>query len=361
MDSPSAMSSRRPAPHAHAGASVERIMLQVCLALLPATAFGLYLFGWPALLLWTVTCVSAVATEAFCLLLQDRSLQRLGDSSALLTGWLLALSLPPWAPWWIGAGGAAFAIAVGKHVYGGLGQNIFNPAMLARVALLVSFPVQMTTWAQPLGLATPSLHDALGIIFTGAAAPDGLTGPTILGELKTAQPAGTVPQLILGHFSWFEASLGRTGGSLGETSELLVLLGGLWLLGLRIISWHIPVAMLATTAVLAALFHQIDPAHHAGALVHLGSGGVMLGAFFIATDYVTSPSSKTGQLLFGAGCGAVMFAIRSWGGFPEGVGFAVLFMNALTPLLDRYCKPRAYGRTLRGNPIEPAPLPRRVR
>ncbi len=341
----------RSAPHAHASASVERIMMQVCLALLPATLFGFHLFGWPAVILWALTCAAALLTEAACLALQGRPLRRVADGSALLTGWLLAMSLPPWAPWWIGVGGAAFAIAVGKHLYGGIGQNIFNPAMLARVALLVSFPVHMTTWVQPEGLLLPGLGESLGIIFQTTAMPDGITGPTVLGDLKTAQSAGTVPALMLAGPSTLDAALGNSAGSLGETSEMLVLIGGLWLLALRIISWHIPVAMLATTGLVAAAFHQADPAHYASPLLHLSSGGVMLGAFFIATDYVTSPSSATGKLLFGMGCGLVMYAIRSWGGFPEGLGFAVLFMNSLTPLLDRYCKPRAYGRTLRGRPV----------
>lgn len=360
MNSMLQVTPRRAAPHTHNTASVDRIMMHVCLALMPATAFGFYLFGFPALLLWLVTCLSAMATEALCLLAQQKSLLRLRDSSALLTGWLLAMTLPPWAPWWIGAGGAAFAIAVGKHLYGGLGQNIFNPAMLARVALLISFPVHMTTWVHPESLSSPDWVHAVSIIFAGSPIPDGVTGATILGELKTAHSAGTVPALQQSHFSWLDANLGFSAGSLGETSELLVLAGAVWLLVLRIISWHIPAAMLATVAVLGFVFHQADASHYASPLVHLSSGGIMLGAFFIATDYVTSPSSKSGQLLFGAGCGLVLFAIRTWGGFPEGVGFAVLFMNALTPLLDRYFKPRAYGRDLRGKPINVKAEARRV-
>lgn len=360
MNSSLPVTPQRAAPHAHDRASVDRIMLHVCLALLPASVFGFYLFSWPALVLWAVTCLSAVVTEALCLWAQQKSLSRLGDASALLSGWLLAMTLPPWAPWWIGAGGAAFAIAVGKHLYGGLGQNIFNPAMLARVALLVSFPVQMTTWVLPTGLDTPGFLASLQIIFNPQPLAEGFTGATILGELKTAQSAGTVDTLTAHMFSAWPSFLGQTAGSMAETSEILVLLGGLWLLHQRIISWHIPVSMLAATAVLAIAFHQANPTHYAGPLVHLLSGGVMLGAFFIATDYVTSPSSKLGQCLFGAGCGMVMYAIRTWGGFPEGVGFAVLFMNAITPLLDRYCKPRAYGRHINGKPIDAKAQSRRV-
>ncbi len=349
------------APHTHDRSSVERIMLQVCLALTPATLFGLWQFGWPAAMLWLLTCASAVATEVLCLWLRRKPLHHSVDLSALLTGWLLALSLPPWAPWWIGVGGSFFAIAVGKHLYGGIGQNIFNPAMLARIALLVSFPVQMTTW--PLaGQHSPDFITSLGIIFQGAPMPDGTTGATILGELKTAYSGdATVTSITDAHFSWLDAGLGFTAGSLGETSALLILAGGIWLLALRIISWHIPVAMLLSLLLISALFNAVDPGRYAGPMVHLLSGGTLLGAFFIATDYVTSPSSNSGRLWFGACCGVLVFAIRSWGGFPEGVGFAVLFMNALTPLLDRYCKPRAYGRNVAGKALKVRNTTRRIK
>lgn len=360
MNSKLSVVPQRPAPHTHDRAAVDRIMLNVCLALVPATAFGFYLFGWPAAMLWLVTCSAAIITEALCLLLQDKSLHALRDSSALLSGWLLAMTLPPWAPWWIGAGGAAFAIAVGKHLYGGVGQNIFNPAMLARVALLVSFPLQMTTWIQPLGFESPDFLTSVQIIFSGWQPNDGLTGATILGELKTGYAAGSVEALSQTHFNGIQSLLGQTAGSMAETSEFLVLLGAIWLLHKRIISWHIPISMLLVTALLALVSHHANPDHYASPLLHLSSGGIMLGAFFIATDYVTSPSSKLAQCLFGAGCGFVVFAIRSWGGFPEGIGFAVLFMNALTPLLDRYCKPRVYGRSINGKPINVKAQSRKV-
>lgn len=357
------MSALTSAPHAHDRSSVQRIMLQVCVALLPCTAFGIYLFGWPALLLLILTCGSAVVTEALCLLALGAPLKRLRDSSALLTGWLLALSLPPWAPWWIGVGGAAFAIAIGKQLYGGIGQNPFNPAMLARVMLLISFPMQMTTWvgAGTIFGATPGFTDALAITF-GGLIPDGATGATALGHLRTALTQQQDAQAVVAaQFDIVSALLGAPNtsggrGSLGETSELLVLLGGLWLIYLRIISWHIPVAMLGSLALLGGLLGLLHPEQHAGALFHLGSGGIMLGAFFIATDMVTSPASPAGKLLFGVGCGVLTYVIRNWAGFPEGVAFAVLFMNAFTPLIDRYLKPRIFGRTQRG---EPLPLPRR--
>lgn len=345
------------APHAHDRSSIERIMLHVCSALAPCTIFGLYLFGWPAFNLLVITCAAAIGTEALCLKAIGAPLTRLRDCSALLTGWLLALSLPPWAPWWIGVGGSAFAIGIGKQLYGGIGQNPFNPAMLARVALLISFPVQMTTWVNVTPLLShdaPSIEQALRITF-GGASTEGMTGATALGHLRTALTQHANAQTVIAaDFNLRDAIVGVTRGSLGETSEILALLGGLWLLYQRIISWHIPVAMLAALGVAAGFFHLMDPAHHGGALFHLSSGGIMLGAFFIATDLVTSPASSRGKLVFGVGCGLVTYIIRSWAGFPEGVAFAVLFMNALVPLIDRYFKPRIFGRDQKGQPL---PLP----
>lgn len=339
-------------PHAHDRSSVQRIMLQVSLALLPATVFGLWLFGWPAINLFVVTCAAALLTEWLCLHIRGESWRRLGDGSALLTGWLLALTLPPWAPWWIGVGGAVFAIAIGKQLYGGVGQNLFNPAMLARVALLISFPLQMSVWAVPTAEA-PGFGQALEITFAGAEIPDGTTGATALGNLKTAFTLNRDAQDVLAaDFSLSQALIGNTAGSLGETSELLILLGGAWLLLLRVISWEIPLAMLLAVALPAAVANAINPARYGDAFFHLGSGGLLLGALFIATDPVTSPISRTGKLIFGAGCGLVTWVIRSWGGFPEAVAFAVLLMNAVTPLLDRYCRPRVYGRTGSGVPLK---------
>lgn len=341
-------------PHAHDNSSTNRIMLHVCLALTPCSIFGIYLFGFPALNLFFVTCISAVVWESLCLKLMGTPQNRLRDNSALLTGWLLALTLPPWAPWWIGVGGSFFAIVVGKQLYGGLGQNVFNPAMLARVALLVSFPVQMTTWPMiETGFSSFSFSEGLAITLGNTTIPDGMTGATPLGHLKTELSTGVSADAIIANsFSTHQALWGYVSGSMGETSSLLILLGGLWLLIMRIISWHIPVSLLMTTALLSLAFHWFDPARYASPFFHLFSGGMMLGAFFIATDLVTSPSSKSGQLLFGAGCGIVDFAIRTWGGFPEGMGFAVLFMNALTPLIDLYFRPRIYGRNYRGQSLK---------
>ena len=343
-------------PYAHDRSSVERIMLQVCLALTPATLYGVYLFGWPALFTFVSICLAAIATEAICLWLQGQPLRRLKDASALLTGWLLAMSMPPWSPWWLCLGGAFFAIAIGKHLYGGVGQNVFNPAMLARVALLISFPVHMTTWVQvmPLGSeSAPGLMQSLAIFLGQETIPDAYTGATLLGATKAAANGGaSIAERVAENYSLAQSFMGSTMGSLGETSELLILLGGLWLLRARIISWHIPLSLLFSTLMLAAIFRTVDDALYLDPWSHLTSGGIMLGAFFIATDYVTSPSTNAGKLIFGAGCGAVLYVIRAWGGFPEAMGFAVLFMNALTPLIDRGVKPRAYGRDVRGNAIK---------
>lgn len=342
-------------PFAHDRSTVNRVMLQVCLALVPTTLFGLYMFGWPAINLWLVTCVAALATEAVCLKLLAQPLRRLLDGSALLTGWLLALSLPPWAPWWIGVGGSVFAIGIGKQLYGGIGQNPFNPAMLARVALLIAFPLQMTTWALPqplLSAGTPGLFDGLAITFAGAPLPDGTTGATALGNLKTELTLKhSVESILDGNFDLLQALLGHSAGSLGETSELLILIGGLWLISRRIIHWQIPVSMVLAVVLLASFANLVNPERYPGALFHLSSGGLLLGALFIATDPVSSPISHWGRLIFGAGCGILVYVIRTWGNFPEAVAFAVLFMNSLTPLIDRYWRPRAYGRNARGKAL----------
>lgn len=348
------------APHIGGPRSVGFIMSMVMLALVPGTLLGIEQFGWPALNLLVLTVATALAAEAACLIVAGKPVRMaLMDGSAVLTAWLLALSLPPWAPWWIGAVGGAFAIVIGKQVFGGLGQNLFNPAMLARVALLISFPVEMTRWVapQPLGAAdAPGLLAGLHITLFGIPHIDAVSSATVLGHIKTELTRGHGLDVSLhGFYSPLSELFGFASGSLGETSALLLLLGGLFLLWRRIISWQIPVAMLAAVALLAGALHLVDPLRYAGPLLHLLSGGLLLGAFFIATDPVTSPSSGSGQLLFGAGCGTLIYVIRTWGGFPEGVAFAVLLMNSATPLIDHYLRPRVYGRTRNGAPLHYAP------
>jgi electron transport complex protein RnfD len=340
-------------PHMAAARSVSAIMRKVILALLPATACGLLLYGWPALYLGLVTVLSALGFEAICLKMKGHAATpSLLDGSAVLTGLLVALSLPPWAPWWIGVMGSAIAIVLGKQVYGGLGQNLFNPAMLARVALLISFPIEMTAWVDVKPLPTgPGPIESLAIIFSGLPA-DAVTGATTLGAVKTGFSQNQALPGLLEGYSAFLAFIGWERGSLGETSTLLLLGGGLWLMRQGIIQWPIPLSLLGTLGFLSLIFYFVDNSHYLSPWVHLNSGAVMLVAFFIATDYVTSPNTPLGQLIFGAGCGLLIFVIRTFGSYPEGTGFAVLLMNAVTPLIDHYIKPRIYGRYRNGRPID---------
>lgn len=346
-----------PSPHTHGKLSVGSIMLTVWLAMLPASAYGVWLYGWPALNLLILTTTAALLAEAFSLRIANKPiLSGLADGSALVTAWLLAMTLPPWAPWWIAVVGGVFAIIVGKQVFGGLGQNLFNPAMLGRVALLIAFPVEMTTWISPqplMSAASPGFIDSLGITFGGVAHIDAVSGATVLGHIKTEIGRHTpLNEALSGIYTLTHAAVGQMRGSLGETSALFIILGGVVLLVRRIITWHIPVAMLATVGVLATLMHLVDPARYADAGVHLFSGGLMLGAFFIATDPVGSPSSPRGQIVYAIGCGTLIYIIRTWAGFPEGVAFAVLLMNAATPLIDHYLRPRIYGRNRSGAPLD---------
>ena len=346
---------KKSGPFAHGFSSVRKTMFLVLLALTPATAFNLYLFGWPAILLFTVTVGTCVVVEAACLSLAGKTVvATLADCSAILTGWLLAMSLPPWAPWWIGVLAAIFAIALAKHAFGGLGQNVFNPAMVGRTVMLISFPVAMTVWVAPHPLfsaGAPGLLEAFAITF-GGNMPDAMSAASALGYIKTelsrgipvTQSMGQIPDLM-------DMALGYRAGSMGETSALLILAGGLFLMAKRIISWHIPASMMGSLFLIAALFHAIDPASFTSGTFHVMSGATFLGAFFIATDYVTSPVSKAGQLIFGIGVGLLTWSIRNFAGYPEGMAFAVLLMNSLTPIIDQYTRPRAFGRSRKGEPL----------
>ncbi len=343
-------------PFAHGFNSVQKTMFTVLLALVPATAFNLYLFGWPAILLFTVTVGACVAVEAGCLMLADRPVRAtLADYSAVLTGWLLAMSLPPWAPWWVGVLAAVFAIALAKHAFGGIGQNVFNPAMVGRTVLLVSFPVAMTAWVMPHPLfssGAPGLAEAIAITF-GGHMPDTVSAASALGYIKTELSRGLpVTQSMAQVPDLMDMARGYRAGSLGETSAILILAGGLFLMAKRVISWHIPLSVMGGLFLIAAIFHAVDSAHFASGTFHLVSGATFLGAFFIATDYVTSPVSKKGQIIFGLGCGALIWLIRNFAGYPEGVAFAVLLMNGLAPIIDQYTRPRAFGRNSKGEPLQ---------
>ena len=343
-------------PHAHGGGSVGQTMRRVIYALTPATLFGLWLYGWPAINLFAITVGSCLFFEFVSQRLMGQR-PSLADGSALLTGWLLAMTMPPWAPWWSGVVGGFIAIVIGKQVFGGLGQNLFNPAMVARVALLISFPVVMTQWVAPQPLTapeSPSFVDSLRITLSSPPVPDAIASASLLGHGKTEMSRGLD---LLHAFAEPKApatsAIGMRAGSLGEGAALLIAAGGLYLFFAGIIGWQIPFAVLAGIAVPAAIGHSVDPSRYLGATEHLLSGAAMLGAFFIATDYVTSPNTTAGQLIFGLGVGLMTWIIRTWGGYPEGMAFAVLLMNALTPVIDRYVKPRILGRRRDGRELEP--------
>lgn len=347
------------APYTHEKTSISRTMLLVMLALLPATVFGIYQFGLPALFIFVLTIAACIVFEAVCLVMAGKAVRPyLLDGSAVLTGWLLAMTLPPWSPWWLATVGAFLAIVVGKQVFGGIGQNLFNPAMVARVALLIAFPLEMTSWVQPQPMfssGAPGFLDSVAVTFGGhvPAAFDAVSSATILGYVKTELGQGVALHDVLAdNYDVLGLATGSVAGSLGETSAILILIGGLFLLYKRIITWHIPLSMMFTLALLAGIFHLVSPEQYPDAIFHLMSGATLLAAFFIATDLVTSPVTTRGQLVFGAGCGALVFVIRTWTGYPEGVAFAVMLMNAMTPLIDHYMKPRIYGRTRKGEPIQ---------
>ncbi len=305
-------------PHFHASQNVSHIMLLVIAALMPACAAGVYLFGWRALQVLVVCSLGCMAVEAcFCKLIGKPLSLR--DFSALLTGILLAMNLSASTPWWICLVGCLLAIGLGKCIYGGLGYNPFNPALVARVGLLIAFPGAMTTWVKPE---------------PGKLLSDAVTTATPLGQLGTDN--------IVGH-DYMSYFLGTIGGCIGETSALALLIGGLALILLKIIRWQVPAAFIGTVAVITGLAHLASPETTATPLFHLLTGGLVLGAFFMATDMVTTPMSVKGGIIFGIGCGIITSVIRIWGNYPEGVSFSILFMNALTPLIDRYTGGKPFG------------------
>lgn len=301
-------------------------MRAVLYSLVPACGVAVYFFGLHALLVLLLATVGCLAAEAACQRLMGRPVT-IADGSAAITGVLLALNLPPTSPWWMTLLGAVIAIVVGKQVYGGLGSNPFNPALVARVVLLISFPVQMTTWSAPAPLGS-------GL--------DLVTTATPLGSWKNAvMLTGQAPAELQGGMAQY--FLGNMPGSIGEISALALLIGAAYLFYRRVLTWHIPTAYLGSVVVLSGLFWLIDPAKYPSPVFQMLTGGLILGAFYMATDMVTSPVSTRGMLVFGVGCGLLTVLIRLFGGYPEGVSFAILLMNAATPLIDRYLRPRTFG------------------
>jgi electron transport complex protein RnfD len=318
-----------PSPHAHSGDSVTKIMLAVIIALLPALAAGIAFFGWDALRL-TLICVATCVISEF---LTRKIMKRdtgINDLSAVVTGILLALNLPPSLPGWMAVVGSLCAIVIAKQVYGGIGYNLFNPALVGRCVLLVSFPVAMTSWAVPNFLPVHL---------------DATTMATPLGAWKTAWSNGQTPSGYFEMFTLKSLLVGNRPGCIGETSTLALLAGGAFLLWRRCISWHTPVAFIGSVALFAVILHQVDPVRNLPPLYHVLSGGIFLGALFMATDMVTTPVTGRGMFIFGLGCGIITMIIRKWGGYPEGVSFSILIMNSLTPLINRFTRPRVFGHT----------------
>jgi len=323
--------------------STSAIMMKVMLALTPGIAAHAWLFGpgiWVSLLLCSAF---AILFESLLLLLRGLPLKPfLTDNSALLTAWLLALSLPTLAPWWLYAVGMLIAIVIAKQLYGGIGQNLFNPAMVGYAALIVSFPVYMTQWPAPIALADHALTlwDAFDVVFAGqgSISADAYTSATVLDTWKTQVRLNTPVESILAQpiFGW-------AGARGHEIVALMYLLGGLVLLSIRLITWHIPLAFLLGVAATSGVLHLIDPSQHASPMLHLLSGGVMLGAFFIATDPVSAASTPRGKLIYAVMAGFLTAIIRAFGSFPDGVAFAVLLMNMCVPFIDHYTQPRVFG------------------
>lgn len=306
-------------PHVHSGDSVQKNMLYVLLALLPAYLVALYYFGIGALAVGLISVVSCVVFEALIQRFVLKTKVTISDGSAALTGLLLAMNLPSNLPWWMVIVGAAAAIGLGKMCYGGLGNNLFNPALVGRVFLLISFPAAMTVWPVPEPWSLTYM--------------DATTAPTLLDSMKFNKEMMPLLNTILGN----------EGGSLGEVSAIALILGGIFLLYKRVITWHIPVSIMATVAIFTGIMHVIDPVVYENPIWHLCSGGLLLGSIFMATDYVTSPMTTRGQLLYGAGIGLITVIIRLWGSYPEGMSFAILLMNAATPLIDKYISPKRFA------------------
>ena len=304
-------------PHLKSRKSTPRIMYMVVALLMTMCIVGVYFFGMPALVRILLSTGVALATELIFLKLRKKDLSAVWDGSAVITGILLALTLPPTLPLFEVGLGSMVAIAIGKQVFGGLGYNIFNPALVGRAFLQASFPLDMTTWVKPFFFKL-----------------DTITTATPLGGFKFSSDLTPLKKVFFGN----------TGGCIGETSALLIIITGIILLLLKMADWRIPVSIFSTVIVFTGILHLIDPQKYADPLFYLFSGGLMLGAFYMATDMVSSPVTPLGSLIYGIGIGMVVIIIRIFGGLPEGVMFAILFMNSFVPILNRYTKPRVFGK-----------------
>jgi len=314
-----------PSPHIHQGDSVKKIMYSVVFALLPALVWSFFVFGLSAVVLTMVSVATCIISEYFLQKYLLKTKPSITDGSALITGILLAMNVPSGLPIWMMALGALFSIGIAKMTFGGLGNNPFNPALIGRVFLLISFPVQMTTWP------------VFNLI-------DGSTGATPLGLIKEGLKTGkSISELTSQLPNFSDLFIGNIGGSLGEISALLLLIGFGYMLFKKVITWHIPIAVLGSIFIFTGILWLINPEAYINPIYHILTGGAMLGAIFMATDMVTSPMSRLGQIIFGVGIGIITVLIRVWGAYPEGISFAILIMNAFTPLINIYVKPKRFG------------------
>lgn len=330
-----------PSPHVFGSDSTSKLMLSVILALMPAFAVSMVVYGLNAVIVTAVSIASCVLFEWLIVRFMLKSKNTVCNLSAVLTGLLLAFNLPAAIPLWMVVIGALVAIGVGKMSFGGLGRNPFNPALVGRVFLLLSFPVAMTWFPGAEGVAWPVMPGA--DIASGATAlTDATSGATPLTFVKEALKNGHSASLLSQQFTLNDMLFGFKGGSFGELGALALLLGGLYLLIRRTISWHIPVAVLGSMALMSGILWGISPDKYMGPAFQLLTGGALLGAIYMATDYVTSPMTHKGMLIFGVGIGILTIIIRVWGAYPEGMSFAILIMNAFVPLINKYVKPRRF-------------------
>jgi len=322
-----------PAPHVHGDESTRKIMKDVLIALAPSMLVAVYFYGFSAIKLLLVAVIACMGVEFLIQKYLMRTKVTVTDLSAAVTGVLLALNLPPTAPWWVIVIGSVVAIGVAKMTFGGLGHNIFNPALVGRVFLLISFPVIMTDWTVPASWFRPEM--------------DAVTGATPLALIKEGLAQGqTVEQILSANpdLSYGQMLFARAGGSAGEASALAIILGFVYLLIRRVIRPHIPVTIVLTIAVMTGIFWLIDPSQYTDPLFNILTGGVLLGSVFMATDYVTSPMTTKGMVIYGVGIGIITVLIRFFGSYPEGVSFAILIMNSIVPLLNKYIKPARFGK-----------------
>ncbi len=325
-------------PHVHSDRTSKRIMYDVVIALIPAFLVSLYVFGFSALIVTSIAVISCIVFEYLIQKFILKSEITISDGSALITGILLAFNVPSNLPIWMVIVGSLIAIGVAKLSFGGLGFNVFNPALVGRVFLLVCFPVQMTLWPAP--------------IVNNTSIVDAVTGETTLGIIKEGLLYGeTMTTLSSKIPSTIDLLMGSTSGSLGEMSAIAILLGGIYLLYRKVITWHIPITILVTMIAFTGIFWLINPESYASPLIHILSGGALLGAFFMATDLVTSPMTKKGMVIFAIGIAVITVVIRYYGAYPEGISFAILIMNAFVPLINTYFKPRRFGSEIKSKII----------